>query len=411
MKRTASLLLSSAILAPAAAAAQQPAFEPRIFGLRVHVPEVPAAVEFYTAALGFERAGFAGQDATLLGLGDFHLWLSRGSGEAAKPAEAHTNLNLRVANLEAACAAVVDAGGSVEGTQDFPLGRFAEARDPFGNLLHLLHVTVGDEPMTGEIDVFNVGLSSTSYEELEPYLELLDFEVHSRDYLPTALPYRPTGATSLVAHAGATRPAVEGRRRNVVLLETVDLDAARGAIEAHGLEPGATRPTPFGRVASLRTPAGLELQLIERSPAQLGFERFRALDGTWRGESTAGWTANTRFEVIARGTVVVQTSRHDAHPDETMVTAYHRDGARLVLTHYCVAGNQPRLAAASLTDDAIELTFDGATNLASRDEGHMDSVRFTFPGLDRFTSRWSWYQAGENRWMEEIAYERVVAAR
>jgi len=144
------------------------------------------------------------------------------------------------------------------------------------------------------------------------------------------------------------------------------------------------------------------------SPAQV-FGKFQALAGTWRGRSTKGWTGEASFEVIAAGSVVVETSRFQAHPDETMMTMYHLDGSAMLLTHYCVAKNQPRLQMSSLAEDGKKVTFrfrDG-TNLASRNQGHMDSVVYQFEDADHFTSQWSFYKDGREEWMEEIHYERI----
>lgn len=147
----------------------------------------------------------------------------------------------------------------------------------------------------------------------------------------------------------------------------------------------------------------------ERAPAEAAFERFKALAGRWAGSSTEGWKDEVEFSVIARGSVVMAVSAFEAHPGETMVTMFHLDRGRLMLTHYCVAGNQPRLVATELAGDGSELTFtwlDG-TGLASRDEGHMDRVAIRFAEDGSYSSRWTWYRDGESSWMEEIRLERV----
>jgi hypothetical protein len=144
----------------------------------------------------------------------------------------------------------------------------------------------------------------------------------------------------------------------------------------------------------------------ESGPAQ-AFARIKALEGEWEGKSTKGWVERVTFEVIAGGTCVVERSL-DAHPGETMLTVYHMDGERLMLTHYCVAKNQPRLEATVISPDlkTVGFTFRDATSLASRDVGHMDEAVYRFVDDDHFTARWSWYQAGATQWMEEIAYVR-----
>ena len=60
-------------------------------------------------------------------------------------------------------------------------------------------------------------------------------------------------------------------------------------------------------------------------------------------------------------------------PNETMVSMIHLDGPnRLLMTHYCGAGNQPRMQA-SVSPDGKTITFNyvDATNLSAPDAGHM----------------------------------------
>ncbi len=143
------------------------------------------------------------------------------------------------------------------------------------------------------------------------------------------------------------------------------------------------------------------------APASALFERLKSLEGEWIGKSTKGWTDDTTFRVIAGGSVVASTS-FNAHPNETMMTMYHMDGGRVLLTHYCVAQNQPRLVASEIGEGGRTATFSflDATGIPSRDAGHMDKATFSFQDADHFTSRWTWYQDGNQRWMEEIRYER-----
>ncbi len=143
------------------------------------------------------------------------------------------------------------------------------------------------------------------------------------------------------------------------------------------------------------------------TPAQAAFERFKNLEGQWLGRSTKGWEEVVGFKTIAQGSVVVENS-FDAHPNETMMTMFHLDGERLMLTHYCVAKNQPRLEATSFENDGktITFTFLDATNLPSRDKGHMDKAVFRFADENKFSTQWTWYQNGKESWMEEIVLER-----
>ena len=142
--------------------------------------------------------------------------------------------------------------------------------------------------------------------------------------------------------------------------------------------------------------------------AQALFARIKSLEGRWHGKSTKGWEETNRVQVIAGGSVVMFTS-FDAHPGETMVTMFHVDGDRLLLTHYCVAKNQPRLVATSYDEATATVTFEylDGTGLPSRDKGHMDKMVMTFVDSKRYVSRWTWYQNGQERWLEEINRTRI----
>jgi len=143
--------------------------------------------------------------------------------------------------------------------------------------------------------------------------------------------------------------------------------------------------------------------------AEVVFERFKSMEGRWAGESTMGWKDVVEFSVIARGSVVMAVSEFEAHPGETMVTMYHMDGEHLVLTHYCVAGNQPHLRATAFEEEgrAIRFTWADGTGLESRDEGHMDQALIRFGEDGSYTSRWTWYEDGAESWMEDIRLERI----
>ena len=127
------------------------------------------------------------------------------------------------------------------------------------------------------------------------------------------------------------------------------------------------------------------------------------------GRSTKGWADKQVFTIIANGSVLMELSEFEAHPEQAMVTMYHLDGDRLMLTHYCAAKNQPRLVATSVdAEGRLNFTFLDATNISSRDVGHMGSARYRLIDEEHFSSQWTFFQDGEGAWMEEITYERMT---
>jgi hypothetical protein len=85
-----------------------------------------------------------------------------------------------------------------------------------------------------------------------------------------------------------------------------------------------------------------------------------------------------------------------------MISVFHMDGPnRLLITHYCGAGNQPRMQATASPDGKI-ITFDfvDATNLASPDDGHMQRLVITMIDANHHTEDWTFVDHGKQ--MKEL---------
>jgi hypothetical protein len=74
-----------------------------------------------------------------------------------------------------------------------------------------------------------------------------------------------------------------------------------------------------------------------------------------------------------------------------MVSVYHLDGDRLMMTHFCSSGNQPRVAAQPPKNatDPIVFTFVDVTNLKAEQKGHISALTLISNGPDQLTARWS----------------------
>lgn len=181
-------------------------------------------------------------------------------------------------------------------------------------------------------------------------------------------------------------------------------ETAPSTSPASASNPGAawspsTADTVPGSPASPPVPAAV---------ASATFDSLKKLAGKWVGKSTKGWEEQITLKVIAGGSVLIENS-FEAHPGEEMLTAWYLDGSELQLRHFCIAGNQPRLSATSVSPDGKEIvfTFLDATNLPTRDKGHMDKALYRLAGADSFSAQWTWYQDGRESWMEEVQYRRL----
>jgi hypothetical protein len=129
--------------------------------------------------------------------------------------------------------------------------------------------------------------------------------------------------------------------------------------------------------------------------AQKSFDQLKALTGAWEGKNEQGTNIEVSFRDFAGGSALM--SEIHGHGSENMVSMIHLDGPnRLMLTHYCGSGNQPRMTA-SASPDGKTITFDflDATNLATPDAGRMQRVVFTVIDANHHTEQWTYADRGK----------------
>ena len=131
---------------------------------------------------------------------------------------------------------------------------------------------------------------------------------------------------------------------------------------------------------------------LASSSAQKTFDQIKALAGTWEGKDTDGKPVKVVFRVTANGSAVMS----EILGDEDMITMFNMDGERVLMTHYCAAGNQPRmLANASPDGKNINFEFLDATNLEGPHAGHMHHVIFGMADADHHTEEWIFKQGNK----------------
>src|SRR5215813_1353989 len=100
-------------------------------------------------------------------------------------------------------------------------------------------------------------------------------------------------------------------------------------------------------------------------------ERFKQLAGEWTGKGPHG-EMRIVYKVTSGGSTVMETI--DPGTDHEMVSMIHADGPALLLTHYCMLGNQPHMKATPKPgDNKIAFEFEKATNLKNPNDMYMRS--------------------------------------
>lgn len=186
------------------------------------------------------------------------------------------------------------------------------------------------------------------------------------------------------------------KTRNRILLLLFFGGVSLATAAAQATKPGATTQISAARAAA---PGTLD--------AAQAFEKLKTLAGRWEGTSGEGIKGEAIYELTSGDSALLERMSESGPEHTTMVTVFHLDGPRLLLTHYCAAKNQPRMRAVSYSLQSGTLAFEflDATNLASPDAGHMHRAVYQFIDADHVTAQWTWRQGG-NEVTRELHYTR-----
>ena len=137
------------------------------------------------------------------------------------------------------------------------------------------------------------------------------------------------------------------------------------------------------------------------SDAQKSFDQLKTLAGNWEGRVTTvppqadieGKTIEVSLRVTSMGNALVHEMTGAGRPDHP-VTMLYLSGDRLLLTHYCDAGNRPRMTGKTSPDgktvDFEFLDVDGGTQY-----GHMHHAVFTPIDANHHVEDWTYMEPGD----------------
>lgn len=143
----------------------------------------------------------------------------------------------------------------------------------------------------------------------------------------------------------------------------------------------------------------LSFSAAAQSDTQKSFDKLKTLAGSWEGTvhmgdpSADGTLMHVSFRVTSMGNTLMHEMKGDDGPQDP-ISMFTIDGDRLLLTHYCDAGNQPRMVG-TVSPDGKTITFNfiDATNLQASQHGHMQRATFNFIDADHHTEKWEFAMA------------------
>lgn len=157
----------------------------------------------------------------------------------------------------------------------------------------------------------------------------------------------------------------------------------------------------FSSLALAQSDAQESLDPAAPSDAQKAFDRLKSLAGSWQGPVTTvpqapeveGKVMQVWLRVTSMGNALMHEMKVEGRQDDP-ITMLYRDGDRLLLTHYCDAGNRPRMVAKT-SPDGKTVEFDFLDISGSTQYGHMRRAVFTFVDANHHLEDWTFVMPGD----------------
>lgn len=128
-----------------------------------------------------------------------------------------------------------------------------------------------------------------------------------------------------------------------------------------------------------------------QSDAQKAFEKLKTLAGSWQG-NYMGMSVQMTIRVTSTGNAILHEMTSSARPDDP-ITMIYVDGDRLLLTHYCDAGNRPRMEG-KISPDGKSVEFSFVDVAGSTERGLMNHAVFTLIDADHHGEEWTYMMPG-----------------
>ena len=150
-------------------------------------------------------------------------------------------------------------------------------------------------------------------------------------------------------------------------------------------------------LSTFATAAFTQSDAAQKSPqsdAQKSFEQLKTLAGSWEGTLTTTPPAPevqdkhalVTLRVTSMGNAFLHEIQVDGRKDDP-ITMFYLDNDLLTLTHYCDAGNRPRMTGKSLPDGkTIDFEF---LDIAGNPQYHMHHSKFTILDSNHHIEEWT----------------------
>jgi hypothetical protein len=156
----------------------------------------------------------------------------------------------------------------------------------------------------------------------------------------------------------------------------------------------------------------LSTSALAQSDAQTSFDKLKTLAGSWQGHlkttppqsEVEGKSAQVTLRVTSMGHALLHEMGVAGRPDDP-ITMLYLDGDHLTLTHYCDAGNRPRMTG-KMSPDGKSVEFEFLDVAGSTEYGHMHHARFIPIDANHHIEEWT-FMVGDKPVLAHFELERT----
>ena len=130
---------------------------------------------------------------------------------------------------------------------------------------------------------------------------------------------------------------------------------------------------------------------LAQSDARKSFDSLKSLAGTWQA-TYEGKPMQATLRVTSMGNAILHEMKGEG-PDNP-ITMFYLDGDRLLLTHYCDAGNRPRMEG-KLSADGKTAEFEFLDVAGGTQYGHMHHAAFNLIDANHHIEEWTYMGPGD----------------
>ena len=135
--------------------------------------------------------------------------------------------------------------------------------------------------------------------------------------------------------------------------------------------------------------------------SEAAFEKFKSLQGKWAIHAEGKtFPFEMSYEIGSKGSIVTEQFGKE-------LSVIYRDGESLLMTHFCNAGNQPRLRLKESSQPGLlEFQMFDMTNLKTTDAAHVGKIIYRIIDPRQIALEIVW-QAGKSQKSEKYLLTRI----